>query len=344
MGNGGSSAHPCAEPASRAERTETALERGRREWVVWPYRANAKDADGPPVPKRPGVDNTFAVGVFASPTPDSARVGELYKGQTVVGVAELTRSVGRGPLGLCLGCSEEDTWLRLSNEDTALAWDESTLETELWVHMEHRHAGCDGHQIQVYLVEALLRPTPEPEPEQLATADAAADGAAQPALARRITPPRLSAAGVSPEEVEALTHGHVDRSSMDVLRLSTSSMDVMRMSNSSQCSFEDDHEAQIQAADAAAAVAQQKDVQKRKQMGKRQKEIEKEVEKELRTQGLQESGETDGLRRELRARGEPTDGDVKELRARLKKAIVAARLAESWMNVVSSSDAETAQP
>jgi hypothetical protein len=293
------------------------------------------------------VDSAFAVGVFSSPTPDATRVGELYKGQVVVGVAEWHTRVGRGPLGLNFGCSEEDTWLRLSAQDLPLAWADGT-PSELWVHTEHRRAGCCDVQLQVYLIEAPQKPPP-PLPERLP--ERSLEPEPEPEPEPGLPPPRLPAtaqAGVDEdEEAEALAGG-IDRSSLDVLRVSASSMDAMRLSNSSRCSFEDEAvEAEAEAEAVAAAVA--KGAQKRsKSMGKRQKEIEKEVEKELKLQGIVEDAGDSGssaatieeLRRELQSRGEPADGDIGELYSRLKGALVASRLADSWLTIVSSSDAE----
>jgi hypothetical protein len=246
--------HPCGDGGqeeSRRKRGKRARERplpgSERDWLVWPHASQkgAGEDNSPPTPVTDQlcVDNAFAIGVFDSPTPDAKRVGELYKGQVVAGVAEWHTRVGRGPLGLNLGCSQEDTWMRLASQ--SLPWVEGT-PTELWVHMEHRRASCcDGVQSQVYLIEAPRKappplpgsePEPEPEPQlfQRTSLRQAQRDEAEP-LAAAIDRSSLDLLRVSASSIEAMQPlaSEIDRSSLDVLRVSASSMEAMRLSNSS---------------------------------------------------------------------------------------------------------------
>ena len=107
-------------------------------------------------------------------------------------------------------------------------------------------------QLQVYLIEAprkapppLPGPEPEPEPEpqlhQTTPPRRTEEDEAEP-LAGAIDRSSVDLQRVSASSMEAMTlASEIDRSSLDVLRVSASSMEAMGLSNSSsRCSMDED--------------------------------------------------------------------------------------------------------
>jgi hypothetical protein len=327
------------------------------EYLVWP---NRPDGVFDPVPSGAPVDRGFSIGVFSSPSPSATRLGELYKGQRVVGVSEWHIRVGHGPFGFSFGCcSDEDTWLRLSPHDVSLPWAERKACEDLWVHMEHRHAGCSEDGVrswQVFLIPAPkmssvapaartemeergfasppLELQPEPEPSITAQKVVTAWSGTPPKI-RAAPPPSGTDLWYDPATdswYDPAQLDQVDRSSTEALRPDESSM---RLSNSSQVSTDEaEAEAERESETLKKALKRRKEVTAR-----RHKEIEKEVERELKAKvnASTDKGSTGLLgdeeaqmRRELEAYGERTTGNEssKDLRAQLKQVLVTRRIAD----------------